>query len=44
MVSYQVLKITGQQGDLTGEGLAAKPSDPSLILGTYMVEGEIQLP
>lgn len=44
MVLYQVLKITGQQDDLAGEGLAAKPGDPGLILRTYMVEGEIQLP
>ena len=44
MILYQVLKITGQQDDLAGEGLADNPGDPGLILGTYVVEGEIHLP
>ena len=44
MVLYQVLKIMGQQDGLTGKAFAAKPLDLSVVLKTYAMEGENQLP
>lgn len=36
--------MQGQQDDSVGSMFAAKPDDPSSILGARMVEGENQLP